>query len=531
MPAALTAPSRERASPLASNHLLRELPWNTMSLQSNRSDSPTTAKPTPHLLLSLVNLPSDASASEREARITMLKSWIAEHPSVMSQLLLSQEHRDKKTGCMPLHWAGGTGFNEAIELLLNADLDDDAQEQDVSSRLPVDQEAFHPSTSRTALHYAARNGHLSSCQLLISKYNADPHPKCGRGAVTPIQLAVWQNRLSIVKYLIDVNAERGNQVVFERNGFNCGLMHWLGLVPAKRWHGDLDHKSNSSNEDGSGVLPLARFLHSLGISYESTPDNCNTQGHSPNHKAAWGGNLALIKYFRDEHGVYDTIQDEAGNYCADIARMRGNMEVHSWLLEHGSGDRAESYRILGLNVGSDMNAVKRRYWELAREHHPDKKRHQTLLDDCNYVADETGFIKIKAAYEHLTKQKGMGQQKNPKYEEVKLLENKLASLSTDSNECDLFISKMLAIISDYGEEGFPVSLISRRWNQIWPDKPFPTEYIIQYPAKNKMNDGLTVQKKVNLLRFLKWRCKGSSISFRNTERGVVLVDNTKSQQQ
>jgi hypothetical protein len=90
---------------------------------------------------------------------------------------------------------------------------------------------------------------------------------------------------------------------------------------------------------------------------------------------------------------------------------------------------------------------------------------------------------------------------------------------------------MLAIISDYGEEGFPVSLISRRWNQIWPDKPFPTEYIIEYPAKNKMNDGLTVQKKVNLLRFLKWRCKGSSISFRNTERGVVLVDNTKSQQQ
>eukprot|EP00956_Cyclotella_meneghiniana_P010774 scaffold15073_cov72-Cyclotella_meneghiniana.AAC.15 len=108
----------------------------------------------------------------------------------MSQLLTQQECRDKKTGCMPLHWAAGTGFDEVVELLLNVNVDDEL------SSLSVDQRAFHPSTSRTPLHYAARNGHLSTCQLLISKYNADPHPKCGRGAVTPIQLAVWQNRLS-----------------------------------------------------------------------------------------------------------------------------------------------------------------------------------------------------------------------------------------------------------------------------------------------------------------------------------------------
>ncbi|KAL3785632.1 hypothetical protein ACHAWO_005976 [Cyclotella atomus] len=496
--------------------------------------STTTAKPTPLLLLSLVNLPADASESERAARITTLKSWIEEHPSLMSQLLSLQEYRDKKTGCMSLHWAAGTGFDEAVELLLNVDLIDNGAQEDVpSKKLPVDQEAYHPSTSRTALHYAARNGHLSTCQLLISKYGADSHPKCGRGAVTPIQLAVWQNRLSIVKYLVDVNAERGIQVAFERNGFSCGLMHWLGLVPAKRWSGDLDHEFNNSDEDdGSGVLPLARYLHSLGISYESTPENCNAQGHTPNHKAAWGGNLALIKYFRDEHGVYDTIQDEAGNYCADIARMRGNMEVHQWLLEHGSGDRAISYKTLGLEVGASMDAVKRRYWDLARAHHPDKKKHQTLADkDCNYVYEDNDFIKIKAAYEHLTKQHGIGQQKNPKYDDVKLLENKLASSGADSVDDDLFIHKMLAIISDYGEDGFPVSLISRRWNQIWPDRPFPTLYIIEYQAKSQTNDGLTVQKKVNLLRFLKWRCKGSSISFRDTERGVVLVNNAKSRQQ
>jgi hypothetical protein len=211
-------------------------------------------------------------------------------------------------------------------------------------------------------------------------------------------------------------------VVFERNGFDCGLMHWIGLVPKKRWGGDGADGCGSEVDDVSGVLPLARYLHQLGISYYSTAENSNSQGHTPNHKATWGGNLALIKYFRDEHGVYDTIQDEAGNYCADIAKMLRNGEVHQWLLEHGSGDRAESYEILGLEVGADMEAVKRRYWKLAREQHPDK-RQQSLLDDCNYISDNESFMRIKAAYEHLTKENGVGKQRNPKYEEVKFLEN------------------------------------------------------------------------------------------------------------
>ena len=497
-------------------------------------DAEATSIPTSHRLLSLVNLSTEATQLERATHVATIKLWLARHPKLMSQLLTQQECRDKKTGCMPLHWAAGTGFDEVVELLLNVTVDD---EQDVSCdedvvqdvsiskqklSVDVDQQAFHPSTSRTPLHYAARNGHLSTCQLLISKYNADPHPKCGRGAVTPIQLAVWQNRLSVVKYLVEVNSERGREVVFERNGFNCGLMHWIGLVPAKRWGGDnnADTTDDKPNDDGSGVLPLARYLHSLGITYESSPENCNTQGHTPNHKAAWGGNLSLVKYFRDEHGVYDTIQDEAGNYSADIAKMRGNMEVHQWLLDHGSGDRAESYRLLGLEPDADMETVKRRYRELARQHHPDKNSYYNLHDE--------NFMKFKAAYEHLTKENGIGQQMNPKYSEKKLLEyHHSASNTTSCKDDDLFTSRLIAVISDYGSSGFPVSLISRRWNQIWPERPFPTEYVIEYQAKCKSNDGVTVQKKVNLLKYLKWKCKGSNIQFCNTEKGVVLVDKSK----
>ena len=488
-----------------------------------------TSIPTSHRLLSLVNVPPEATQLERSTRLATIKLWLAGHPKLMSQLLTRHEFRDKKTGCMPLHWAAGTGFDEVVKLLLNVDIedeqdapcDDDVVRDVPLSKLSVDQQAFHPSTSRTPLHYAARNGHLSTCELLISKYKADPHPRCGRGAVTPIQLAVWQNRLSVVRYLVDVNSERGKEVVFERNGFNCGLMHWIGLVPMKRWGCDnnVGATNDKPNDDGSGVLPLARYLHSLGITYESSPENCNTQGHTPNHKAAWGGNLSLIKYFRDEHGVYDTVQDEAGNYSADIAKMRSNMEVHQWLLDQGNGDRAQSYSLLGLELDADMETVKRRYRELAREHHPDKRHAHT---------DDESFMRFKAAYEHLTKENGIGQQMNPKYSEKKLLEYHRAALNnTDCKDDDLFTSRLIAVISDYGNAGFPVSLISRRWNQIWPERPFPTEYVIEYRAKCKSKDGVTVQKRVNLLKYLKWKCQGSNIQFCNTEKGVVLVDKSK----
>ncbi|KAL9179400.1 hypothetical protein ACHAXT_008690 [Thalassiosira profunda] len=479
--------------------------------------------PTSSALLDLCNLPSSASAAERQSRLATLRSWCVDHPEAMAQLLVSLEHRDRKTGCMPLHWLAGTGFDEAIELVLNHV---DEHELDVS----VDQHAHHPSTHRTPLHYSARNGHLSTCQLLIEKYGAHPHPKCGNGSVTPLQLAVWQNRLPIVQYLVERN---GTHVAHERNGFNCGLHHWIGLVPKKRWGGD---NPCVDGGDGSGaeVLPLARYLHSLGISYESTPDNCNTQGHTPNHKAAWGGNIPLIQYFRDEHSVYDTVQDAAGNYAADIAKMRKNMDVHRWFLEHGSGDRAESYKTLGLEVGADIDTVRKMYYELARTHHPDKLEQQSDGDEKKEDSADD-FVRIKAAYEHLAKEGGIGKQKNPKYDELKLLENHKrisdAAGNGASDNGDLFVARLIAVISDYGDDGFPVSLIARRWNQIWPDRPFPTEYVTERTARCSKEDGsagtMVVRKKVKLLKWLKWRCKGTPVYFRNIDGVTLAFDGSK----
>jgi hypothetical protein len=76
---------------------------------------------------------------------------------------------------------------------------------------------------------------------------------------------------------------------------------------------------------------------------------------------------------------------------------------------------------------------------------------------------------------------------------------------------DMFTSQIIGVISDYGDKGFPVSLIPRRWNQIWPQQPFPPAH--HYCIEIDVVDGNTgqlsrVSKKVKLLRFLRYKCMG-----------------------
>jgi ankyrin repeat protein len=484
---------------------------------------------------------------------------------------------DAKTGCMPLHWMAGTGFDEAIDYVLGTPCgDNDGQNDgedydDIAPPPSVDQLARKPSTGRTPLHYAARNGHLSTCILLIEKYGADPRP-IACGGVTPLQLAVWQNRLDVVVYLVEragVVGMSSSDMVLERNEYDCGLSHWVGLIPRKRWRGGCDGGgrggNDDDNDDGSGVMPLARYLHSHGASYDSSPANCNAQGHTPAHKAAWGGNLSLLRYYRDEFGVYDTVQDVAGNYCADIARMRGNTDCHMWLLEHANGRRAESYAILGLDVedAPDLDDVRRRFLELARESHPDGRGRRAHGNDHDDVgggkeASVDDFVRIRAAYDHLTNEGGFGAQRNPKYDELKLLEDRRRIVGdVDNNngggdgdpsseaiedavafedggsgedDDDLFMARLIAMMTDYGDSGFPVALIARRWNQIWPDRPFPSEYEIERTVRCGGGEVTVIRKKAKLVKWLRWkrdRSKCTTVYFRNVDGVVLAFDRTR----
>ena len=554
----------------------------------------------------------------RQQRLDILQDWHSKQPAKLQSFLFGRS--DSKSGCFPLHWAAGTGFNEAVSLILDnysqsypptdTAATNNKGEPQYSTHL-VNQWAVKPSTGRTPLHYAARNSHVGTCQLLMETYRADPNPKCHRGSVTPLQLAVWQNQLNVVQYLVNYSNSHTTHsfsnanaipMVLETNAFRCGLNHWIGLVPKHRWLDDTNNHDDNENTihsttrsflDGRGVLPLAHYLHQQGVSYTSIPDNQQNQGHTPLHKAAWGGNIALMEYFRDEHGVYDTVQDACGNYAADLAQMGGNTAAQEWLHGQGSRSRHESCHVLGLPVTANNEEIQARYKQLARRYHPDKQQQQQQQeeeeqgvqhngdnqrgdDNCPpFEGVEDAFVRIKEAYEHLIHQRGVGSQKNPKYEALQLLtaskaatkQNNIATDSeTETKDCnddvsvsdnenatgddqDLFHARILAIVSDYGVKGFPVSAISKRWNQLWPDQPFPEDYIIQVSVvigNNTNNNNTTttttnnnnrpevctddtvqnipttmIQKRVKLLKYLKWKCAGV-LSFRKVA-GVDLA--------
>ena len=205
----------------------------------------------------------------------------------------------------------------------------------------------------------------------------------------------------------------------------------------------------------------------------------------------------------------------------------------------------------------------RRFLELARESHPDRRDRRGHGNDYDDVGGGGGkdssvddFVRIRAAYEHLTKEGGFGAQKNPKYDELKLLEDRRRIVgevdndngdghkdgdsdpsseaienavafrdgSSGEDDDDLFMARLIAMMSDYGDSGFPVALIARRWNQIWPNRPFPSEYVIERTVR--CSGGTTViRKRVKLVKWLRWKrdqSKCTTVYFRNVD-GVVLA--------
>jgi hypothetical protein len=119
--------------------------------------------------------------------------------------------------------------------------------------------------------------------------------------VTPFQLAFCQNQLDVGQWLVEEHGVDPCQV----NDFDCGaVVHWLGICPV--------HRANDL------LFPLAKWLaQQPGIDFSSR----QRQGHTPLHKAGWGGHLALIQYLRNKHGLSDDAQDDAGNFAADLADM------------------------------------------------------------------------------------------------------------------------------------------------------------------------------------------------------------------
>ena len=351
------------------------------------------------------------------------------------------------SGCTCLHWAAGCSQVAVLSYLV------------LERGIPVDLKAVKKARDRTPLHYACRNGYLDSAKWLVEMGGADPDARAKHG-VSPFQLAVWQNRLQICQWLVQDCGVDPAQV----NDFACGAVHWIGLCPSKG--------------DGADLLPFAKWLATQpGVNFRLK----QRQGHSPLHKAAWGGHLELIKYLHQYQDLWDDSQDDAGNYAADLADMANtprHSEIARYLRHHCSRARAESCAILRVPIRATESDIRKAYLQQARELHPDRQIDMTSRMPRNSIPDHE-FDALHKAYHHLVDAGGRGNQSNPAHSLNLMLEHVNAAAQdsgknhTDRDDVSLFKARLIAVLLEYGERGLDLSNVKKKWKQVWPDEPFP----------------------------------------------------------
>lgn len=327
-----------------------------------------------------------------------------------------------KSGCTTLHWAAGSNQEEVVRWLVE------------EAGMDVNMAATKKAKGRTPLHYACRNGHLEAAKLLV-RLGADVDARAKHN-VSPFQLAVWQNHLTLCQWLVEEQGVRPDQL----NDFDCGAVHWIGISPLDR----------AGDSDGNALLPLAKWLaRQDGVDFSLR----QRQGHTPLHKASWGGHVALLRYLRDKHGLLDTIQDYAGNFAADLADMANtprHNRVAQFLRQECSGERANSCRILGVSLRATDAEIRKAYLQRAKEVHPDRQ-------PGTQQEEEEDFSALQRAYQHLTLENGLGRQSNPAHSLKLMLENTgdpAADEKDESARPDVFFkARLLAVLLEYGDRG------------------------------------------------------------------------------
>ena len=98
-----------------------------------------------------------------------------------------------KHGPTLLHYAAGYGHVAMCRYLLESSTTTNNSSTNDKTNLNLLLSKSN-NNERTPLHWAARNGHTSTCQLFIQDYQM-PVDTLAKGQVTPLQLSMWQCHL------------------------------------------------------------------------------------------------------------------------------------------------------------------------------------------------------------------------------------------------------------------------------------------------------------------------------------------------
>ncbi|CAJ1447368.1 unnamed protein product [Effrenium voratum] len=147
----------------------------------------------------------------------------------------------------------------------------------------------------------------------------------------------------------------------------------------------------------------------------------------------------------------------------------GHQRLQAWLRSECSAARSISCAKLGLPEDADPAAIREAYLRLVRTVHPDSP----LRLSEGY--DE--FSALHEAYRHLTKDQGQGNQSNPRHQERLMLQWDSQEPGFES-EAQMFKSRLLTVVGEFGDKGLPLSSLRKKYAQVWSGAalPAPTSF-------------------------------------------------------
>jgi len=175
--------------------------------------------------------------------------------------------------------------------------------------------------------------------------------------VSPLQLAVWQLNVDVVKFfLTQVKNAR------QRNVCGCSLAHWLAMSPP-----------------GVDFLPVANLLLHY-LSYTAFREDRNHSDHTPLHKAAFVGNWKLCQWLIDVVGADDDCVDRTNRKPSDEAERNNHHELANWLRKTSRHRRLSRACVcLNLNLIDKFSTeekkrhiIKKAFCARAKQLHPDR---------------------------------------------------------------------------------------------------------------------------------------------------------------
>ena len=234
-----------------------------------------------------------------------------------------------------IHWAAGSGHADIVCCLLDfercgGDRDDDAGSNNISDRggdgsscdgLRIGKSLDggphvllnqrDKRSGRTAVHWAARNGHAALLEMLAVRYKSAVNLDVATfDGTTPFQLAAWAGHKEVCELLLRLGACTPGHV----NSYGCNALHFACIA---------------------GREDMCRWLHSEACNVSARV--VQRQGHTALHKAAWAGSHAICAWLQVEVGLDPGCvrEDVKGHTAADIARIAGHTALAKELLSRG----------------------------------------------------------------------------------------------------------------------------------------------------------------------------------------------------